>query len=75
MPDEWLKAVQEAYGWLWNINNEPLAPLPLLDEGKAAYQARKALRDLLTSAQRGEAINAVRGTIENMLPAAPAPKG
>jgi len=76
VPAEWLKAVQEAYGWLWNINDEPLAPIPMLDEGKAAYQARKALRDLLTSDQRGEAINAVRGTIENMLAAAPAsPKG
>jgi hypothetical protein len=52
VPADWTKAVQEAYGWLWNINNEPLAPIPLLDEGKAAYQARKALRDLLTSEQR-----------------------
>jgi len=76
VPAEWLKAVQEAYGWLWNSKNESMAPIPLLPEGKAAYQARKALRDLLTSAQRGEAINAVRGTIENMLAAAPAsPKG
>jgi hypothetical protein len=71
VPAEWTKAVQEAYGWLWNINNEPMAPIPLLDEGKAAYQARKALRDLLTSDQRGEAINAVRATIENLLAARP----
>lgn len=65
-PAEWRKAVQEAYGWLWHINNEPLAPAPLLPEGKAAYQARKALRELLTSAERGDAINAVTAAIDNM---------
>ena len=71
-PAEWRKAVQEAYGWLWHINNEPLAPIPLLSEGKAAYQARKALRDLLTSAERGEAINAVTATIDNIVASSPA---
>jgi hypothetical protein len=69
-PAEWRKAVQEAYGWLWHINNEPLSPAPLLSEGKAAYQARKALRELLTSAERGEAINAVTATIDNIKAAA-----
>lgn len=61
----WLKAVQEAYGWLWHVNNEPMAPVPLWSPEKAAYEARKNLRDLLTMAQRGEAINAVRGLLEN----------
>jgi len=63
VPLEWLKAVQEAYGHLWHTNNEPMAPVPLRSPEKAAYEARKCLRDLLTTAQRGEAINAVGALI------------
>lgn len=59
VPLEWRKAVMEAYGHLWHVNNEPLAPIPLRSPEKAAYEARKCLRDLLTKEQRGEAINAV----------------
>ena len=46
-----------AYGHLWHVNNEPLSPSPLYSPEKAAYAARRALRDLLTSEQRGDAIN------------------
>lgn len=55
----WLAKVQQAYGWLWHINNEPMAPATILSPEKAAYEARKRLRDLLTTEQRGVAINAV----------------
>jgi len=67
----WRKAVQEAYGWLWHVNNEPMAPVPLWSPEKAAYEARKNLRELLTVDERGEAINSVRGMLENMAAAQP----
>lgn len=53
-------AMALAYGYLWHVNNEPMAPVPLYSPEKAAYEARKVLRDLLTYEQRGEAINRVR---------------
>jgi hypothetical protein len=49
-----------AYGHLWHVNNEPYAPVPIYTPEKAAYEARKILRDTLTSEQRGDAINATR---------------
>lgn len=71
VPSEWSKAVQEAYGWLWHVNNEPMAPVPMWSPEQAAYEARKCLRDLLTHGQRGEAINAVSRSLENRIAAAP----
>lgn len=58
-PVVWREAVATAYGYLWHVNNEPAAPIPMYSPEKAAYEARRALRDLLTSGQRGEAINKV----------------
>lgn len=55
-----LKAVRLAYGHLWHVNNEPAAPIPIYTPEKAAYAARKLLRDLLTSEQRGDGINATQ---------------
>jgi hypothetical protein len=55
-------AVKMAYGHLWHINNEPCAPVPMYSPEKAAYEARKHLRDLLTEEERGAAINEV-GTL------------
>lgn len=66
VPDDWRKAVQAAYGYLWMINNEPGTPNQYAPE-KAAYEARKLLRDLLTHTERGEGINTA------MLAAAPIP--
>jgi hypothetical protein len=60
---DWLRAVSLAYGHLWNVNNEPMAPVPMYSPEKAAYEARKALRELLTHEQRGAAINEVRAAI------------
>lgn len=51
--------VATAYGWLWHVNNEPAAPVPLLSSEQAAYEARKILRDTMTHDQRGKAINSV----------------
>lgn len=56
---DWKLAVMLAYGHLWHINNEPAAPIALYDPERAAYQARRHLRDLLTTQERGEAINQV----------------
>ena len=54
------EAIALAYGHLWHVNNEPMAPVPLRSPEKAAYEARKVLRDLMTHEQRGEAINKVQ---------------
>ena len=51
--------IQTAYGYLWCVNNEPGTPIALYPPEKAAYEARKVLRDLLTVAQRGQGINSV----------------
>ena len=52
-------AVATAYGYLWHVNNEPGTPNQYPPE-RAAYEARKVLRDLMTQEQRGNAINKVR---------------
>lgn len=70
VPDSWKQAVSLAYGHLWHVNNEPMAPVPMRSDGAASYAARKLLRDLLTKDERGLAINEVR----TMLEAAPQPK-
>jgi len=67
VPSDWKDAVSMAYGHLWHFNNEPMAPIPLRSDGEASYAARKLLRDLLTTDERGQAINAVR----ELLAAAP----
>lgn len=51
-------AVATAYGYLWHVNNEPGTPYQYPPE-RAAYEARKVLRDLLTHEQRGHGINRV----------------
>lgn len=66
VPDSWHEAVQVAYGHLWMVNNEPGTPNQYTPE-KAAYEARKLLRSLLTKEDRGDGINAA------MLAAAPTP--
>lgn len=50
-------AIAKAYGYLWCVNCEPGTPRQYPPE-RAAYAARKELRDLLTKEQRGAAINA-----------------
>ena len=50
-------AIARAYGYLWCVNCEPGTPRQYPPE-RAAYAARKELRDLLTKEQRGAAINA-----------------
>ena len=62
--------IAHAYGHLWHVNNEPLAPVPLRSNETAAYAARRILRDTLTSEQRGAAINAVREELESAARAA-----
>lgn len=52
-------AIATAYGYLWHVNNEPGTPNQYAHD-KAAHEARKALRDLMTHEQRGEAIKRVR---------------
>lgn len=59
------KAIREAYGWLWHVNNEPMAPVPTWSPEQAAYEARKCLRETLTAEERGEAINAVQRLLQN----------
>ena len=58
--DEMLALIGTAYGHLWHVNNEPMAPIPLYSPETAAREARKVLRELMTNEQRGEAINRVQ---------------
>lgn len=60
-----------AYGLLWHVNAGMDAPgiVPSMTPEKAAHEARKALRDLMTKEQRGDGINAARAML------AAAPKG
>ena len=51
-------AIGGAYGYLWCVNNEPGTPHQYPPE-KAAYEARKLLRDQLTTTERGHYINVV----------------
>ncbi len=60
----WKQAVMLAYGHLWHVNNEPMAPIPLRSPEKSAYEARKLLREMLTQPERGEAINQVAAILE-----------
>ena len=53
------QAIATAYGHLWHVNNEPGTPNQHSPE-RAAFDARKILRALMTNEQRGEAINRVR---------------
>lgn len=53
------EAIATAYGYLWHVNNEPGTPNQYPPE-RAAYEARKILRDQMTHEQRGLAINRVR---------------
>lgn len=49
-------AIALAYGYLFHVNNVEGLPNNYPPE-KAAYAARHVLRDLMTSEQRGDAIN------------------
>jgi len=59
----WKQSVMLAYGHLWHVNTEPMAPVPLRDPEKASYAARKALMGLLTHEERGQAINQVQAIL------------
>lgn len=48
-----------AYGFLWCVNNEPGTPVAVYPPERAAYEARKLLRDTMTHEQRGNYINLV----------------
>ena len=45
--------VGQAYGHLWCVNNEPGTPARPYPPERAAYEARKLLRDTMTQEQRG----------------------
>ena len=48
-----------AYAFLWCVNNEPGTPVAIYPPERAAYEARKLLRDTMTHEQRGHYINQV----------------
>jgi hypothetical protein len=60
---ELLCGIALAYGYLWHVNNESGTPAIVYSPEKAAYEARKVLRDLLMVEQRGNAIDNVRATL------------
>ena len=55
-------ALARAYGYLWHVNHPEDIPAghPFMSADRAAVEARKELRDMLTHEQRGEGINCVR---------------
>lgn len=55
-------ALARAYGYLWHVNHPEDIPAghPYMSADRAAVEARKELRDMLTHEQRGEGINWVR---------------
>jgi len=55
-------ALSRAYGYLWHVNHPEDIPTghPYMSADRAAVEARKELRDMLTHEQRGEGINWVR---------------
>lgn len=71
--DEIRQRISRAYGFLWWTNNDPFVPMPSIDRDRAAVEARKVLRDLLTHEQRGIAINAVGKEYGLLEPDPPAP--
>ena len=60
-----------AYGYLWCVNNEPGTPNQYSPE-RAAHEARKHLRGMLTTEQRGHGINDVLPIVRAAPPAQPA---
>jgi hypothetical protein len=55
--------VQLAYGYLWHINEEPMAPVLMLSSAQAANKARHYLLGLMTKDEQKTAIEAVRGLL------------
>ena len=55
-------AMARAYGYMWHVNHPEDIPLghPYMSADRAATEARKELRDMLTHEQRCEGINWVR---------------
>ncbi|WP_208450231.1 hypothetical protein [Burkholderia anthina] len=68
------EAIAQAYGYLWYVVHPDVDGDGTLsiDPYQASYAARRALRELLTSEQRGQAINAVRAEIRAGAPEAKA---
>lgn len=64
VPEGWQDAVRLAYGYLWHVNTEPLAPVPLWTAEQASHCARAALRGLLTTEERRAAISEVRQLLD-----------
>ena len=62
------EAVGMAYGYLWCVNNEPGTPAALYPLERAAYEARKLLRDTMTHEQRGVFINRVLPIVRGEAP-------
>ena len=65
------ESIGMAYGHLWCVNEEPTAPVALYSNEKAAYAARKLLRDSMTSEQRGTFINRVVQTVRKPMDGSP----
>ena len=65
---QWLalgEVIGLAYGHLWMVNNEPGTPRRYPTE-RAAYEARKLLRDTMTNDERGVFINRVIAQVSDL---------
>lgn len=61
-------ALKLAYGHLWHVNLEPMAPVPMRSYEDAAFAARRILMGALTNDERGDAINQVRKLLDDQKP-------
>ncbi len=61
-------ALKLAYGHLWHVNTEPMAPVPMRSYEDAAFAARRILMGALTNDERGDAINQVRKLLNDQKP-------
>jgi hypothetical protein len=56
-------AIREAYGWLWSINTEPMAPIPMLSPEAAANKARRALLAVMSKDDQRAGIECARAAM------------
>jgi len=69
-PNGGTNALSRAYGYLWHVNHPEDIPTghPFMSADRAAIEARKELRDMLTHEQRGAGINWVRQSLIDASP-------
>lgn len=66
-----LEVLKLAYGHLWHVNSEPLAPVPMRSYEEATISARSTIAGALTKDERGDGIGLVRALLYGQEPLGP----